>query len=212
MGYGKCEVRSAMSIPVPVPPLPITVEAPSFGGYSGLPGAIEGVSFWPRFAARVIDTIVHYLVSLIAGFLFGILLVIVATATGHNSALQIAKLRQVGLSSFVFALLGSVAYHTICEGIHGSTLGKLMLSMVVVQEDGSPCKVRSALLRSIAYFVDGMFFGLVGYLAMQKTPQQQRYGDEWAHTIVCKRDRVAARSEVRLNLSLLFFWPLLETP
>jgi len=25
---------------------------------------------------------------------------------------------------------------------------------------------------------------------MQKTPQQQRYGDQWAHTIVCNRSQI----------------------
>lgn len=83
---------------------------------------------------------------------------------------------------------------TVGEGVHGSTLGKLLLGFVVVQEDGAPCRSGSAFIRSIAYFVDGLFFGLVGYFAMQKTPQEQRHGDEWAHTIVCRRAQVAPQN------------------
>jgi hypothetical protein len=29
---------------------------------------------------------------------------------------------------------------------------------------------------------------------MQKNPQQQRHGDEWAHTIVCRRSNVAQQN------------------
>jgi hypothetical protein len=70
--------------------------------------------------------------------------------------------------------------------VHGSTLGKLVLSMVVVQEDGSLCRLKGAVVRSMGYLLDALFSGLVGYSAMQKTSLEQRHGDEWAHTVVCK--------------------------
>ncbi len=104
------------------------------------------------------------------------------------------RLKQITLASFLLALLGSIAYHTICEGLHGSTLGKRLLSMAVVQADGSPCELDSAAIRSFAYLVDSLFFGLVGYFAMQKTPQEQRHGDEWANTVVCKRSKIAPQN------------------
>jgi uncharacterized RDD family membrane protein YckC len=83
---------------------------------------------------------------------------------------------------------------TICEGFHGSTLDKLVLGLVVVQEDGSCCQPGPALIRSLAYFIHGLFFGLVGYFNMQKNPRQQRHGDEWAHTIVGRRAAVAPQN------------------
>lgn len=179
-----------MSTPDPgPPPAPAAVEIPSFGGYAGLPEAIEGVGFWPRVAARIIDLLVHYFVTMCAGVLFGILLAIAAAVAGQP--FPASKLSGTGVALFVCSLLGSVAYHTICEGLHGSTLGKRVLSMVVVREDGSPCRIGAALIRSFAYFVDAFFFGLIGYFAMQGSPQQQRHGDTWAHTIVCQRSRVA---------------------
>ncbi len=177
-----------MSAPAPeLPSEPMNIESPSFGGYAGRPGQLLGVGFWPRAAARVIDLIAHYAVALFAGFAFGVLLIIAARATGQSAAVSLERLRRSNFSVFLFSLLGSVAYEIVCEAAHGSTLGKLMLKMVVVQEDGTPCRVGSAVIRSFAYFIDAIFFGLVGYLAMKKTPQEQRHGDEWAHTIVCKR-------------------------
>jgi uncharacterized RDD family membrane protein YckC len=169
-----------------------TSDFPSFGGYSSSPGEIEGVGFWPRAGARVIDAILHILVGFCTGILFGILIFI--AAGGHPDPLRLSKMQHTGIIGIVAALLGSVAFHTLCESVHGSTPGKLVFSMVVVQEDGSPCRPKGAFIRSVAYFVDALFFGLIGYLAMQKSNQEQRHGDEWAHTVVCKRWRVAPKN------------------
>lgn len=196
-----------MSSIVPVPsPDPSTPEPFSLGGYAGQTGGIDGVGFWPRAGARVIDLVVHLFVSLCTGFFMGILVSVAAIATGQPPSLLITKMTATSFSAYVFAILGSLAYHTVCESVHGSTLGKLILSLVVIQEDGSPCRFKSALIRNLGYFVDSLFFGLIGYSAMKRTPQQQRYGDDWAHTIVCKRSQVAPdklRSGGRFVLAFL---------
>jgi uncharacterized RDD family membrane protein YckC len=178
-----------MSSPAPDSPSVPPLLLPSFGGYLGQPGGLEGVSFWPRVGARVIDLLVHYIVSFFAGVLFVILLV--AASGGHISPETAFKMRHTGFTGFFLAMAGAFAYHVICTSIHGSSLGKLVLSMVVVQEDGSPCRFGPAVIRELGYYVDGLFFGLIGYFAMQKTPQEQRHGDEWAHTVVCKRSSLA---------------------
>jgi uncharacterized RDD family membrane protein YckC len=178
-----------MSSPASDPPSGPPILLTSLGGYLGPEGGLQGVSFWPRVGARVIDLIVHYCVSFFAGILFVILLA--AASGGHISPVLFFKMRHTGFTGFFLALLGSVAYHVICTSIHGSSLGKLALSMVVVQEDGSPCRFGPAVIRELGYFVDALFFGLIGYFAMQKTPQEQRHGDEWAHTVVCKRSSLA---------------------
>jgi uncharacterized RDD family membrane protein YckC len=184
-----------MSDEAPGPPsIPVDIEPPSFGSYSGQPGEILGVSFWPRVGARSIDIIVGVLIGFVAGIIFAFFVVLAAQITGQSAAPMLARQSRAGFALFVFALLGAAAYHTLCEGLHGSTLGKLLLKMVVVQENGTPCRLRAAAIRSLAYFIDGIFFGLVGYLAMKKTPQEQRYGDEWAHTIVCRRSDAPPQS------------------
>jgi uncharacterized RDD family membrane protein YckC len=176
------------------PPVPINIEPPSFGGYAERPGEIRGVSFWPRVGARVIDTIVAAMVGFCAGLVFAFFALVAARMSGQPATPMLARQSQGGFAVFVFAVLGQLAYHTVCEGLHGSTLGKLALKMVVVQENGTPCRVWPAAIRSLAYFVDTIFFGLVGYLAMKKTPQEQRHGDEWAHTIVCRRSDAPPQS------------------
>ena len=176
------------------PPVPLGVEPPSFGGYGGGTGGILGVSFWPRAGARLIDTILGAGVGFVAGIIFALFVIVASRMSSQSPLRLLARQRQGGFVIFVFAILGVVAYHTLCEALHGSTLGKRLLGMVVVQEDGTPCRLLSATIRSLAYFVDSIFFGLVGYLAMKKTPQQQRHGDDWAHTIVCRRSEAPPQS------------------
>lgn len=182
----------------------------SFGGYISQPGAIEGVGFWPRFAARCIDLAVHYVVTFFVGAVCGVVLVIASHSTSVPFRILLAKLSGSKALTIFFSLLGYFSYYVIGESFHGGTVGKLALSMVVVQEDGSPCRFGSAVIRSFAYYVDALFFGLIGYFEMQKTVQMQRFGDHWAHTVVCKRSAVppqylrsAERYAVGLFLAIL---------
>jgi hypothetical protein len=91
----------------------------TLGGYIGPSRVIEGVSFWPRVAARLIDIVVLVFLASLAGALFGVVLTIVATSTGQPVGLMIAKYRAAGVAVFVCSVLAGVAYHTICEGLHG---------------------------------------------------------------------------------------------
>src|SRR5580704_5700514 len=184
---------------------PITGWDGSLGGYATEQSGLVGVSFWPRAAARLIDLVVHFAVRYGTGYLFGLMLLV--ASGGHVPRLIIFKLRHPGLTGFAFTLLGAVAYHVIFTTVHGSTLGKRILSMVVVQEDGSPCRLKSAVVREFAYFVDGLFFGIIGYMAMQESAQEQRHGDNWAHTIVCKPEVVGTdnlRGAGRFVLAMMF--------
>jgi hypothetical protein len=57
-----------MSAPAPeFPEAAANIPAFSFGGYAGEAAGLAGVTFWPRVGARLIDLVVHYCVSLLAG-------------------------------------------------------------------------------------------------------------------------------------------------
>jgi uncharacterized RDD family membrane protein YckC len=182
-----------MSImPLPeLPPQADGVRLSVLDAYTGQPGSPLGVGFWPRVAARVIDFIVHYFVALCSGLLLGLLVAIAARLQHRPMSAFFGRHPPNSIAVFGLALLGSIVLEAICEGFHGSTPGKRLLGFTVVQEDGSPCRPGSAFIRSFAYVVDSLFFGLIGYFNMQKTPQQQRHGDEWARTVVCRRSDVA---------------------
>ena len=175
-----------MSSPSPAPYPP-----PNFGGYAGQPGQLNGAPFGIRFGARLIDLVVHYIVSIVFGFALGIVIAVTAQMKGVPIETAIAPLRgPTPIFSYVLAIVGSACYHAICEGMSGSTLGKRMLGLVVLNEDGYPCDMKGAVVRSLAYFVDALFFGVVAYQAMKRSPKQQRYGDSWGYTMVAFRKDV----------------------
>lgn len=177
-----------MSLPAltPSPPPPSF----SFGGYATDDNTPEGVRFWPRALARIIDSVVHIVTSLIVGIGIGIMIAVIAMSTGGNLPAILAKFQQFTFSGLLLSLAGSISYHTLCEGLHGSSLGKLIMGQVVMTTTRKPCGTQAALKRSVAYLLDAMFFGAVGYAKMQDTKMQQRHGDTWAKTVVCKRSQV----------------------
>ncbi len=79
--------------------------------------------------------------------------------------------------------LVTMAYFVVFEWLFGATPGKLLFQQRVVQLDGSPCRLGSAVVRAVLRLVDGLFFGLVAYQQM-KGPLRQRLGDHAAHTLV----------------------------
>ena len=165
-------------------------EGLSFGNYTA-PTGLQGVGFFPRAAGRLIDFLVHIGVGAVAGVTVVFAVVFYAALSAQPAEPLIAKLGATSLSTFVFSLLGALGYQTICEGISGSSLGKRVLGFTVVQEDSSPCRMRSAFIRSLSYYLDSLFLGIVAYLAMQRTSMQQRHGDAWAHTVVVHRKKLA---------------------
>ncbi|MGO8795240.1 MAG: RDD family protein [Candidatus Sulfotelmatobacter sp.] len=192
-----------MSMPAPeFPSLPANTPTLSFGGYATEAVGLPGVTFWPRVLARLIDYVLHYCVSYAAGILFAFL--VLAATGGHMPPWVLVRFRHAGLIGFASGLIGFVLYNVICVAFHGSTLGKRLLSMVVVQENGTRCRFMPAVIREFGYFIDSLFFGLIGYLAMQKTYQEQRYGDQWAGTVVCKRSDVIPE-QLRSDGSFILF-------
>lgn len=79
-----------------------------------------------------------------------------------------------------------VLYTTLAEWLGGATLGKACTRMRVVPADDpeAPLTLRAAAIRSVAFFVDGLIFGLVAYSAVARSERGQRVGDHWAGTVV----------------------------
>lgn len=87
-----------------------------------------------------------------------------------------------------FAILLPVyfAYFLIMEGIWGQTVGKKVLGIVVVKDDGTPITMGESFIRNVLRFVDGFLSYLVGFLAMTVSDKNQRIGDRMAGTVVVK--------------------------
>jgi uncharacterized RDD family membrane protein YckC len=145
------------------------------------------VGFGRRAAARIIDFIIHFGVGMVSGIIAAIGIGIVSVITGESADAMLAKMQNTGAAAFLLSLLGSVLYESICEGLHGSTAGKLVLGLTVLRTDGRPCTYVQAIARNFAFFFDSILFGLVAHISMKDSPIDQRYGDKWAGTIVVQR-------------------------
>ncbi|MBI2681877.1 MAG: RDD family protein [Acidobacteriales bacterium] len=173
-----------------------------------IPGAPKPVyvGFGRRAAARLIDMTIHYAITFVSGIGIGIVILIISGVMDADPDFQLRKLQLITpLEERLFSFLGMLAYFSVCEGLHGSTLGKLLLGITVVREDLGPCNLASGFKRSLAFIWDGLFFGVVGYYAMAGSPHEQRNGDYWAETVVVTRKSVpgVARGAGRFILAFV---------
>lgn len=165
-----------------------------------IPDTAEYARFWRRAAARLIDAAVHWLLGFIAAFGTAVYFVVMERLTGNSSAVSLRNMRRMTFTGLALVLLAYILYGAISEGLHGSTLGKRLLGMVVLREDKTPCGILAGAGRWIAFLVDSILFGIVGYYAMGTNKREQRYGDQWFRTVVVKRRSVpqaVLRSDVR---------------
>lgn len=110
-------------------------------------------------------------------------LVLVATVV-----LTMAGVRAGGLlSATLLPLLGlvTIVYYVYFEGSRGQTLGKMLLDLKVVTEDGSDIGYVDSAVRNLLRVIDYLpFFYIIGIVAIIMTDKGQRVGDLAASTVV----------------------------
>ncbi len=161
---------------------------------------LEGAGYWIRALARIIDLVVHNLLMVVVFVIIGIFIGILEIFQGFSSDVFLERLEDQNFMNYALVILGSVLYHTISEGVHGSTLGKLICGLVVIKEDRKPCGFFSALWRSLAYLIDAIIFTIPAVLSMSKSSKRQRLGDRWAKTMVVKTQQLKGIMEKRSGL------------
>lgn len=132
-----------------------------------------------RAAAILLDgvvlTVAFWAIGLVIGALTGGL-----TAGGFELT---------GIPALV-AMLASLAvgfgYFIGLEARDGRTLGKRLLGLRVVNEDGTPITMGASTVRNVLRVVDGLFFYAVGAVAMLVSDRKQRLGDHVANTVVVR--------------------------
>jgi uncharacterized RDD family membrane protein YckC len=92
----------------------------------------------------------------------------------------------LGGNAFWFLLILGVGYYIVCEAATGMTLGKRIVGIRVVGEDGEQLTYGAAVVRNLLRVVDALFFYLVGGLFALTSPRCQRLGDRAAHTLVIR--------------------------
>lgn len=166
------------------PPNPYEV-APAI--YDGSAPPMEPGGFGIRAVARIVDDVALMILSAICGAVGAIMVAFLAGA-GLVRAGWEERMGHIGAGGFVVSLVTHLLYFSFAQGLGGTTVGKAICGLRVVTVEGNPCTFLKALGRSAAFYIDGLFFGLVGWSAMSQSPMRQRYGDRWAGT-VCVRAR-----------------------
>ncbi|WP_135806147.1 RDD family protein [Halorussus marinus] len=137
-----------------------------------------------RGVAMGIDSVVWF------GLLFAAIYPIAAltgdietTATGTDADLTGTP----ATAAFLLWLGLGVGYHTLFEWRSGKTLGKYLVGIRAVEDDGSPLTLRSAAVRNVSRLVDVLpLFYVVGIVAALLSDRYKRVGDRLADTVVVR--------------------------
>jgi uncharacterized RDD family membrane protein YckC len=129
-----------------------------------------------RIGALIVDSVLFAVVFVVIGLVTG------GGSSGHGHV----GVRLSG-GGLLLYLLVWYAYFTICEGATGQTLGKRMLGIRVVSEDGGDASFGQAATRNLLRLVDALpVLYIVGLVSVYVTGQgrRQRVGDIAARTRV----------------------------
>jgi uncharacterized RDD family membrane protein YckC len=105
-----------------------------------------------------------------------------------SDALILVLGKTAGQTGFVMGLLFVVASFAALEARSGQTPGKRLVGLEVRYLDGTPCDLRSAIIRNTFRFIDwfpGVY--VIGGLAIASNRRRQRLGDQAAGTSVYRR-------------------------
>lgn len=126
---------------------------------------------------RAVGALIDITVMLV-GYLFG-LLAWAATLTEFDSALSAAVL-------VIFTVLVVLGYPLLLEtATRGRSVGKIVMGLRVVSDDGGPERFRQVLFRALASVIEiWMFLGSPAVICSMLSPKAKRIGDVFAGTVV----------------------------
>jgi uncharacterized RDD family membrane protein YckC len=125
------------------------------------PVAGDGVEFGRRAGGRILDLVLDQVVALGAGLTAGIVLA-VSQMLGFVRDGWAERLDHGFGFNLVAGIVASVVGSTVGATVCGASFGKAVLGMRVVNVQGDRAGLGANFIRELAYFVDALFFGLVG--------------------------------------------------
>jgi uncharacterized RDD family membrane protein YckC len=162
----------------------------------------DPAGFAVRLGARLIDWLVSAGLGGITGLFSGVILAVVG-GPGHVPHGPAKGLAGIGIGPLALGALASLLYHAVSEGLGGATAGKAILGLRVKSVGTyAPCGVWAGVQRSLAYYVDAFFFGMVAYETMKGSPLKQRIGDKWARTVVVRAASLPPEARGGLGVGL----------
>lgn len=176
-------------------PVSQTLEAKATISSRGVPGTEKDVILH-RILAVIIDYIIMGFISVfIFVALIGTAIATLGTAIATLSVPVILS-ALVGIwAGFIFSIIlvmiTWILYGIILETWKGQTIGKMVMGIIVVKENGEPCDFMAALLRNVFRIIDILpQLYLIGFIFIALSEKKQRLGDRLAGTIVVKVKKV----------------------
>jgi uncharacterized RDD family membrane protein YckC len=128
----------------------------------------------PRLVAQIIDSVALVVLFLLVGFVFS-----GSFAFEYQGGAAYPFLIAYGLIV--------ILYYAILEGTMGATVGKKLVKIKVVKDDGSACGIGPAFVRNLLRVIDALpFLYIIGLVLIARSEKKQRLGDRLAGTVVVK--------------------------
>jgi len=162
----------------------------------------EPGGFWIRAGAHVIDWVVTSILGVLGVFTVALFSGLFVVVTHHQYAGFLPVLRHPSWFQYVIGIVVTITYEAMCESVGGATLGKRLCGLQVVSESFGPVTLMQGIKRSVAFFIDGFFFGAVAWHHMSDSPMKQRLGDSWAETYVVKRGTLPEAQQRTMKIFL----------
>ena len=138
-------------------------------------GALDYAGFGKRFGAKILDTILLYIVTI--GLNLAVGLGVAGPAPGQQQDISLALI-MMGVN-----LLISLGYPIVFLGKWGQTLGKMAVGVKVVSPTGEPIGFGKATGRVLAEILTGFTLG-IGYLMVLWDSERRALHDRLAGTRV----------------------------
>jgi uncharacterized RDD family membrane protein YckC len=134
-----------------------------------------------RFVAVLLDSVIVFLpLALVVGLLYG-----GGYSERGNGDASAGVIVNGKAELAVLALC--LGYYILCEAVTGMTLGKRLVGIRVVADDGHHVGLNAAVVRNLLRPIDGLVLYLVGAIFVLASRRSQRLGDHVAGTLVVRR-------------------------
>jgi uncharacterized RDD family membrane protein YckC len=137
--------------------------------------SLDYAGFWVRLMAKIVDSLLLFIVSLILGFLF-------ASSSGGD----VEAIASGALLVNVIIYGGVILYTWLFTWKLGGTPGKLALGLCVVTANGEPVGAGRALGRVFAEWLSGLILS-IGYIIAAFDSQKRALHDHICGTRVVRR-------------------------
>lgn len=136
-----------------------------------------------RILAAVIDHAILAIITMVIALPFGVSGAFMMMGTDPIAAMAAAA------SWVTFMVISAViwlVYFPYFESTTGQTLGKKLMGIKVVKEDGKKLTMPDAIIRTVLRIIDGLGAYVLGLIVILISQKKQRIGDMAARTIVVK--------------------------